>query len=191
MNVLMKMWQRKGPKTAAAGTAIVLFLDAVSSGRTVINRLSVLVGATAHKLSVMQVLGKDKIRAAAAAAQAVVKIAEANALGIATGDYCAVEMFDGTFHVGTVTVGVAADGLKPITFASNLPKAVAENARLLWFDLPATHEQVDLAANGRTTFEAEYGYFGANERGEPLLLHIDNATNASVLESVICPIIDA
>lgn len=194
MNALIRRWNRVGAKTAAAGTPIVVGLDPAGSfGRIIIQRLSVACGATAETLTVMQVLGKDKVTALAAAGQKILKIAEANALGIAANDYLGLQLADGRIQFSKVTaVGAAVDGEIPVTVEDNLLNYIEANSGLFYFGAPADgHEQETLAANATTVFEAEYGYFGANEKGHPILLHINNITNAATLKAVVFPTIDA
>lgn len=194
MEALVKRWQRSGPKTAAANTAYVVLLESQDSGRVIVNRLSILNQGTAQTLSVMQVLGRSKLAANALAAQAVVKLANAEVtrLGLVNGDWLAIRLIDGSYHVNTVTVGAADSGgagFTNITFASTLPKAAETGGRVFFFDVPASHEQVAIPVSSTTTWESDYGYFGANEIGDPLLLHVNNPTAASTLQACVCPVI--
>lgn len=193
MEALVRRWQKKGPVTANAGTAYTVLCEPGSDfGRVIINRLTITNQGTAHTLSVMQVLNRSKTGAAANASQAVFKLtdAEVTRLGIATGDWVSVEMFDGSFHTATVTVGASSGGLTTITMASNFAKAVNLNAKVFFFDLPASHEQITVPTSATTTYESDYGYFGANEKGDPILIHVTNTVAASTINAIICPVID-
>ena len=194
MNALMKRWRRLGPFTEAFGTPIVALLDPESAyGRIIINRLSILEQGTAHTLTVMQVLGRDKVAVGGATGQATFKILSANATGMAANDYLVIRGIDGRCFVGVVSV-VGADiaGVRIITLAANLTYAVEAGAEIYFFGVIGDgHEQRLLTVSSTNTFESEYGYFGANQRGEPMLLHIGNATAAATIQAVVCPTIDA
>lgn len=191
MEALVKRWQRKGPATEAIATAYTILLESGDYGRVIVNRLTITNAGTAHTLSVMQVLGKAATFVAAAAAQAEFYMSDAFsvALGIATGDWVGVHLFDGSIQVGTVTKGASAGGKTLFTLDANFTKAVNLNAKILYFGLPASHEQVTVPINATTTYESDYGYFGANEIGDPVLLHVNNIVAASTIKAVVCPII--
>jgi hypothetical protein len=190
MDFLVKRWQRFGPKTAVAGTPWVLGIPSSDFGRAIINRLTILNGATANVLSIMQVKGRDKVTVGGATGQAKFKIASANPCGIAVNDWLGIVGIDGTVFYDVVSaVAAPSGGNIEITMTANLAKAVEADARIFFFDLPAIHEQITLPTTAETTYQSDYGYFGADEIGDPILLHCNNATNATTLKAAIAPII--
>lgn len=192
-----------GRITQSAGTKIVRVVEPSSGAFTVLTYLEVTVGATAHTLTVMKPLGVTTLSAAAAAAQAVINLTadpgdytgvQTADNGIAANDRLIIELPDGTFHQDIVSsVATLA-----ITMTNNIPTGGAAAGAKVWFygveansspfDALA-HAVYTLPANGTKIFggspgDSIAGWFGSNAREEPLLLIIDNATNASVLERV-------
>lgn len=183
-------WKRKGGITASAGTAITALLDPGSlRGRVVVTRMAVKAGATAQTLTVMQVLSKYRIAAAAASGQKVIKFAEND---FAANDFVAIKMPSGIHQLFTVA-SVATKGdddLYPVTLSANLPVELPLGAAVCFFGAPGDgHESVAIAASDVTQMQSDEGYFGANEMGEPLLMHLTNATNAATIEAINYPII--
>jgi len=183
-------WKRKGGLTASAGTAITALLDPGSlRGRVVVTRMAITAGATAQTLTVMQVLSKYRIAAAAASGQKVIKFAEND---FAQYDFVAIKMPSGIHQLFTVA-SVATkgdDGLYPVTLSANLPVALEPGTAVCFFGVPSDgHEQVAIGASATSKFESDEGYFGANEMGEPLLIHLTNATHAATIDAINYPII--
>jgi len=183
-------WKRKGGLTADAGTAITALLDPGSlRGRVVVTRMAIKTAATAQTLTVMQVLSKYRIAAAAASGQKVIKFAEND---FAQNDFVAIKMPSGIHQLFTVA-SVAAKGdddLYAVTLSANLPVELPLGAAVCFFGVPSDgHEIVAIAASGVTQMQSDEGYFGANEMGEPLLMHLTNATNAATIEAINYPII--
>lgn len=183
LNILQ--WRRKGPFTEAANTAIVALLEpGTIRGRLIITRLAIKTLATAHVLTVMQVLGKFLTASDAAAGQKVVNMVAGH--GFAANDILAIKMPNGKYEKYTVA-SVATDA---VTLVENLSALVPAKSVVCFFGVPADgHEQVTLLANTENEFESSEGYFGANEFAEPMILHVNNVTNASVIQAVNCPII--
>jgi len=183
-------WKRKGGLTATAGTAITALLDPGSlRGRVVVTRMAIKTAATAQTLTVMQVLSKYRIAAAAASGQKVIKFAEND---FEADDFVAIKMPSGIHQLFTVA-SVAAKGdddLYPVTLSADLPVALEPGTAVCFFGAPSDgHEQVALGTNTVTKLQDSEGYFGANEMGEPLLMHLTNATNAAKIEAINYPII--
>ena len=183
-------WKRKGGLTAPAGTAITALLDPGSlRGRVVVTRMAIKAGATAQTLTVMQVLTKLRIGAAAAAGQKVIKVADDV---FAANDFMAIKMPSGIHQLFTVAsvAAVGDDGLYPVTLSANLPVALELGTAICCFGAPGDgHESVAITASEVTQMQSDEGYFGANEMGEPLLMHLTNATNAATIEAINYPII--
>jgi len=183
-------WKRKGGLTATAGTAITALLDPGSlRGRVVVTRMAIKAAATAQTLTVMQVLSKYRIAAAAASGQKVIKFAEDD---FAANDFVAIKMPSGIHQLFTVA-SVAAKGdddLYAVTLSANLPVELPLGAAVCFFGAPNDgHESVAIAADGVTQMQSDEGYFGANEMGEPLLMHLTNATHAATIQAINYPII--
>lgn len=191
-----------GKKTASAGTKIVQLIEPRAGAYTNLSYLEYTAGATAHVLTVMKPLGTTTLSAAAAAAQAVVNITadpgdytgvQTADNAIAASDRVVVELSDGTFHLDTVS---SVSSLA-ITLATVLPIAASSGAKFWFFGVEANtnpfdaraHETFNLDASGTTVLGSEQagdiGFFGSNRAYEPLILSIDNATNAGVLERVV------
>lgn len=125
---------------------------------------------------------------------------------IAASDYCVYKTADGNYVVDTVSsVSTLA-----ITMATNVPAGTVAAGAFFWFygvaanTNPATgraHEAFTLPASTTTYFgsdagEGLAGFFETipglsglsswplNGQNEPLIIYIDNATNAGVLEKV-------
>jgi hypothetical protein len=167
-----------GYKTEAAGTAIFKLVDPVEGFRTVIKRVTVLTGATAHALVVMRPFKKVVTTAEAAAAQKVIAISE-DPGSIAANDYCVVRLKDGTYQLNKV----ASVNTLEITFTDNWTAIVEEGAPV-WFmgAVGDAHASYVLAANTENNFESEGGQFIGNGAGSPMVLYIANATNASIIQ---------
>lgn len=182
-------WKRKGGLTATAGTAITALLDPGSlRGRVVVTRMAIKNGATAQTLTVMQVLSKYRIAAAAASGQKVIKFVEND---FAASDFVAIKMPSGIHQLFTVaSVAKGDDDLYAVTLSANLPVELPLGAAVCFFGATSDgHESVAIAASEVTQMQSDEGYFGANEMGEPLLMHLTNATHAATIEAINYPII--
>lgn len=190
-----------GRLTQAANTKIVRCIEPHAGAFTCLTYTEVRIGATAHILTVMKPMGKTTLSAAAATGQAVVNITEdpGNYTGwgtadnnIATSDFCAVECDDGQIHFGTITLSTLE-----VTFAGNLPGAASAGNRFWWYGVETDVNPIDGLAHPRFTLSASgtqiygdapgdaiAGWMNSNRLEEPLLMVIDNGTNASTLERV-------
>lgn len=173
--------------TESAGTPIVQQVEPMAGYRTILQRLTVKTGATEHELTVMQVLGRTVASAAAAASQKVLDI-EADPGSIASGDYCMVQLADGSFQTNEVDSVSTLE----ITFVDDWTAAIEAGAKVWFFGAPSDdHADYVLPANTETTYESEFGWIVAARRKEPLLLYIANATNASVIQGGVAAYVDA
>jgi hypothetical protein len=164
-------------KTESANTAIESLISPVGGYRTVLTRLTITTAATEHTLTVMRPLAVVVTTALAAAGQKVVKISS-DPGSIAQHDLCVLALSDGTFQLNKVNSVSTLD----ITFTTNLSAAMSQGAKVYFLGVTTDgHEQAVLAANTENTFESEVGYFVANAAGYPMVLSVDNATNASVI----------
>lgn len=164
--------------TEAAGTAIYSLVEPVQGLKLVIQRLTILNDATAQTLTVMRPLNKVLTTAAAAADQKVINISEDPA-SIAANDYCVVRLSDGTYQMNKVdSVSSLA-----ITFTDNWEASILSGAAVWFFGITTDgHSQYAIDADSEVTFESDYGYFVANNTGYPIILSINNATDACIIE---------
>jgi len=178
-------WKRKGPFTAVAGTAYRALLDPNPiMGRVIITRLSVTTLATAHTLTVMQVKNKYLLTANAAAGQKVIAVPDGTKF--VQNQVVCIKMPNGRYEMYTVNTIDANN----VTLYENLSAAVPAKTVVANMGLVTDgHEQVPLGAAATHVFESGEGYFGADEPGDPIVLHVNNATNASKINGVNCPII--
>ena len=170
--------------TALADTAFLQHLEPLSVYRQIVTRLTILCAATAQTLTVMQALARTTTSASALASQKVINLTADPGIGtvaggIASGDYCIVELTDGTHQVNLVdSVSTLA-----ITFIDDFSQAVKSGAKVYFYGTAANgHEQVAVASGGETTFESSEGWFVAKNAGYPLLFHLNNITNACILQ---------
>src|SRR5690606_19039441 len=179
-----------GAKTANANTAIV---GLIPPNKFAFTRLMYVIyncGSTAHTLRFMKCVGRTTLASAAASGQAVGNLAaqpsyngRASVAGnIATSDYGAVRLSDGSIHFGILTVSTLA-----VTFGSSLPVAAAAGADFWTFGAigEAGHAQ-HLVTASKARPENEYsspsGIFGSDGVDEPLLIYSNNASNAGTIE---------
>jgi len=200
MNAPVLQWKRHKGGTAAAGTAIKCLIDPGNlRGRSVITRMAILNQATVQTLTIMQVLSKFRIHAAAVAGQAVIRFLDTSVpvATMAALDQIAIKMPNGKHELYQVTsvsaVSVIADdtlGTYTVTLTANLSAALEAGAAVCFFGVSTDgHEQVSIPASTTTVMAAEDGYFGANEMGEPLLVYLNNITAAATIQGINCPII--
>ena len=179
---------RLGSKTAAAGTAIVRTIDPYKTAMpparyfTRLSSFSYRAGATAHTLTVMKPIAATTLASAAAAAQPVIALT-ADPGSIAANDYLVIEKPDGTFHTAVVLSVAGLD----ITLTANVPAGGFATGAKVWFlGVPgdqSADDKYELPASA-TTRLADYvaGWNASVDRYEPIVLHVDNATNAGVMQ---------
>lgn len=197
-----------GRITQTAGTVITRLIEPHPDAWTRITSVTVNTAATAHILTLLRPLGRTRFSADAAAAQQVVNISadpgdypsgvRTADNAIAANDYVAYQAADGTFVLDTVSsVATLA-----ITLATNLPTGGVKEGEYFWFfgivtdtnpnDAQA-HPRFNLLANTQTILgrDANLGTIPDHKlldigRGtfQPLVLVVDNGTNASTIESV-------
>ncbi|MCF7946700.1 MAG: hypothetical protein K9K80_02075 [Spirochaetia bacterium] len=166
-------------KTESAGTDILRLVEPRDTAdKAVVVRLEVTCGATAQTLSVMRPSAVAFADGAAEASQKDITLDE-DPGSIASNDYIAVQLTDGSYQVQKVD---SVAGLV-VTCLADFSAAVEDGAKVFFFGAPAdNHEQMAIAADGQTTYESDNGVFVANEPGYPILFHLTNATNAAVLD---------
>ena len=178
-NILANSMAPLGRATDTENTAYTQLISPRLGSRIAVVRATFTVAATAHTLTVLRPISLVLTAAAAAKDQADLVFAAADVDGWEASDYCAIELEDGTYQLNTVD----SESEGTVTFSADLDKAVKEGARVFYFgDENDDHETAALTDDSEVSFESEYGYFIANNPGWPVLLHVDNATNASTLE---------
>jgi len=182
-----------GRHTESAGTIIQENIQGKDGHTAAMLRAAVTTGATAHTLSFMYAEGtgtRTTASAAAAAGQKVLNVTDApkDPAGNATasGDVIAYQLSDGTWQFDTV------DSLstKAITLTTNIgTAAVLEGAKVRIFGVIADGAvfTLTLTASGAPNSWGDGGdpIIVCPYVGDPMVVQIDNATNASVLEHML------
>lgn len=183
-----------GKKTESAGTAIQRLVGGRKGMFTHLLGVRYTAGATAHVLTVMRGQSYAKVAADAAAAQkdVVVDAALTDGAGnaIASGDIMAIQKPDGTWIFDTVASWAATT--LTITMTTNLPTGgVSNGARVVSYGVPGDsgHSEYtfDLGASGTTTIpggEVVGSVVRSSRDHEPLILSVNNVTNAGTLNDV-------
>lgn len=183
-----------GRKTAAAGTAITQLIPPKRGAKSLLDKISVATGTTAHVLTALQALGRTVLTAdVAAGANPLALAADPGPAGnaLAAGDFVVVGKPDGTFLLTTVAGGTATAP----TLTGNVPAGGLKAGAVLWhFGVPGdtvpyhggTHPQYDLVASVTNVYDnaSGNGVIASNYNYEPLVLHIDNAAVASTIRQV-------
>lgn len=196
-----------GRKTENAGTVIVQMIEPWPGAMTRITGLRVSTAATAHILTMLRPLNMTTASAAVAAGGTSLVLSaqpgDFNALGtvatadnnIATNDYVVYQNADGSYVGEIVTVSSLT-----LTITAAATGGILAGAPVWFFGIvsdtnPANnqaHPRFNLGASTTTTFSRADGLTTIPDhrnmnvgRGcnQPLLLIIDNGTNASTIES--------
>ena len=186
-----------GVHTENAATPINSLVPPRRNCHARIKRVNYTPGATSHTLYAMRPLARTTASAAASASQAVVNLTAdpgtgTVAGGIAANDWCVLELADGTFQLNKV----ASVATLAVTFTDNLSAAMVSGARVWFLGAPANgHATFSLPTGSTTTLPADASgssnmlgtdLAGTDGPDEPLVLHIDNVTNAGTLNSASC-----
>lgn len=195
-----------GRATASANTVINVLVPPRNNKKTKLDKYVVTTGATAHTLTILRPLNRVKLALAAAASQAVIVLAAdpgiylgkvvANNL-ITTNDWLVLQLPDGTYSIVRVHSSTApvtnADGTVNVTLTANLGVLGAKQFALCWFmgiitdtdpQTGEAHPIFTLKASGTNSDTGNGGSLCESLRQfDPLILQIDNATNASTLEN--------
>ncbi len=193
-----------GRKTQSFGTKINILMPPDRKKKSKLTYYAVTTSTTAHTLTVLRALNVVLLTADAAASQAVVVLASdpgsyttkrtANNL-LAAGDYLVFECPDGTFLFDTVSSVVTnGDGTVSVTMATSLPTLGLKARSRCWFlgvaadvdpQTAIAHPVFTLAASSYNSQRASEGSLVETLLvNSPLLIQCDNATVASVIESV-------
>lgn len=189
-----------GRLTQSAGTAIVRTIapkkqraGGRQTWRTRIVAIRYTAGLTAHTLTIMRPLGTTTLTAAAAASATVINIAadaQAPSAGgaLAANDYLVLELSDGTFQ--TVTVSSVAS--LAITIGTALTASMLSGAKVWCMGIATDHNDtyalgasaVTILDGYQLTGRRNIGLVASQFRYEPIIVYVDNITNAGVLEQV-------
>lgn len=184
-----------GQKTATAGTRIRRLIPPLAANTTRLNKFKYRTTGTAHTATVLRSIGSTYATTAANAGQADVIVAAdpgPAGNGIAAGDLIAIRTnSDGITRLYVVSSWASVT--RAITFTTNLTVAVAVRDMVWDFGVesdtdPVTGEAqqaygLPAATNPQeTTYEQDtVGINASNNVYEPLLISVDNATNAGVI----------
>lgn len=179
-----------GTLTATAGTVINLLIPPRRGAVTRVPQVRYTAGATAHTLTALRSLGRTKASAAAATGQAVVNVTanpgpSGNAL--AANDWVAIRhSADGITRLYRVSSITAL----AVTMTVNFAVAVAPGDDVWMMGaagdtdprIGAAHPAFALASGATTTLADDTtGVACSHAQDEPVLLQVDNATNAGTL----------
>jgi hypothetical protein len=179
-NILANSINYIEPATEAANTEYTSLIQPRVNSRIAVVRATFTVDSTGHTLVVMRPIGEELVFADgdANSGQKVLDIDE-DPGSIASGDYCVVELSDGTYQLNEVD---SVSSLE-ITFIDNFDEDVKDGARVFFLGAPSDdHEKAELGSSSEVTFESVYGYFIGSEIGYPVVFYVANATDASKLE---------
>ncbi len=184
----------EGILTAAAGTPIRRLLPPVPNGTTRLMRLAYAAGLTAHTLTALRPIGRTSFTAAAAAGGIVVTVArDPGPTGnpLAANDLLAIRETDGITRLYTVqSVSALA-----VTLTTALVAGESATSGTMWnFGILSdtdpvigtAHPTWTLPASATTTYADDTaGVVAGHVRDSPVLLSIDNVTNAGTLRQTV------
>jgi hypothetical protein len=177
-----------GTLTAVAGTAIRYLIQPNVNGKVRASKMVYTAAATAHTATFLRPLGRTTTTAATDAAGTVINLAADPGVtgnGIAANDLLAIRETDGITRLYTVS---SVSSLA-ITLSSGLTAGVASGGKVWNFGVTgdtnpadgAAHPAFALASGGATTFTDDNGFVGTFVRDDPLLLSVNNLSNAGTL----------
>lgn len=180
-----------GKKTATAGTKIRRLLPPIAGKFTRLSTVKYTPGVTSHVLTGCRPIGKTTLAAAAAAGQAVVVCnAQPGSSGndLAANDLVAIQETDGITRLYVVS---SVASFPSVTLTGNLTAGGAANANLWNYGIESdtdpvigeAHPTWDLTTGAQRSFTDDTGGVVASHvPNSPILLSVDNATNAGVLD---------
>lgn len=189
----------RGKRTETAGTRIRALVPGDPNGFTYLTFVRYTAGATGHTLTMMR--GQTHAKAAASAAAAAVAIVVDTAMldgagnALAAADLVAIELDDGSWHLGIVDTGGWNGTTKTITLTSGtaIPagRSVPAGAAVISYGVAgdANHANYTLTAgSGATTNYPAVANAGplakSPYRNSPIIVDSDNASNAGTIEAV-------
>ena len=188
-----------GQKTANDGTKIRQLIPPLVANTTRINLFTYSTAGTAHTATILRSLGNTTVTTAAAAGQPdIIVTADPGPAGngIATGDLIALRTaVDGVTRLYVVSAWASVT--RTITFTTNLTVAAARGDMVWDFGVESDTDPVTgvaqqtyalpAASNPETTSFSQdtVGINAGNNVYEPLLISVDNATNAGMIQQVV------
>lgn len=178
-----------GKQTQTAGTAIVACANGKPGAYTNVIKFASTAGATAHTGYLMRDASATTLSSAAAASQAVINVAAALTDGggnaIASGDYVAVQLDNGNWHVATFSSAASL----AYTLGSNLPSAASSGNKVFCYGVVGdsfhTNYSYTLTASAQVVVpsgDVTGCVVRGRSLGAPVLFYNANATNASTLD---------
>jgi len=188
-NVYLENIKTYGYQTESASTQIDVDIDPIDGKRVAIRSFGMTCGATATTVTFMQALGETTTTAAVAsnATTGFIGTAEFQTSdnAIATGDYIAIELDDGTYQYTTVATGSYDD----FSISAALTDTVAAGNKVwgfgLYSDSQATggHIRYYLTASTSHTEDLDGGIFYGAAKGYPMKAwHANDAAAAGSVD---------
>ena len=175
--------------TEAAATTIKEYLDGKDGKRLALIGYDYTAAATAHVMSIMfpgAAAGcRNTVDGGAAITQKVIDVntAPVDPAGnaVAASDVVAYKVTGNTWEWNTV----ASLATKAVTHATNVAVAILDGAAYMVFGIPADGARAIQALPASVTTSRYAGiYFTAPQKGDPIHISIDNATNAGFLNAM-------
>lgn len=185
----------RGKLTQTAGTRIQWLMGGLGNLFTHINFLRVTTGATAHTITLMRGASRTTCATALAAAGTALVVAAALTDGagnaIAANDFIGIRLDNGDWHLTSISAWDAPTLTATLTTAIPTGRSVLKGARVTCYGVAgdAMHSSYQLnsgagATNNWPAVTTEgSSLVKATYKGEPIMIDIDNATNASTLEA--------
>lgn len=174
--------------TETAGTAITENIPAIDGFRLALKNMEYLAAATAHTASFMYAEGTGSRNTAASAASAAQKDivctdAPKDPAGnaAAANDILAYQCTDGTWEFNTV----ASLASSTITCTNNLAKPIAAGAKVLVLGVVGDNKSQKLRMTASVATKPNELAIVHPYVGEPMVLSIDNLTNAGFLYNLV------
>lgn len=178
-----------GKLTQTAGTAIVQYANAKPGAYTNVVKFASTAGATAHTGYLMRDASTTTLSSGAAASQAVANVTAALTDGggnaIASGDYVAVALDNGNWHVTTFSSAATL----AYTLAVNFPSAAASGNKVFCYGVvgDSFHANYSFTLTASAQVVVPSGDVTAcvvrgRSLGAPVIFYNANATNASTLD---------
>jgi len=182
-NVYLEDVASYGFKSAAPDTAITQFIPGQAGKRIAIRAWGAQSGATATYLYFMRVLGRTVTSAATASGVKSASLTAATYGGatLATNDWLAFEMDDGSTHFTYVTGGTY--GLIVVNDAFDDTIASGNRVFALMAYGDAGHIKYKLATSAQTTVELDGGVYYADAKRDPMIaMHLNDAVVAGSID---------
>jgi len=175
-----------GSKTETADTVILRVVPARVGARATVLSWAYKSGTTAHTLTFLTCMDETTVSSDAASGQAVVNVARVPTAGdgslLAANDFAVLQHEDGTWGGYKVS---SISGLA-VTFTGNLTAKVLKGTKFFFHAAPGDHSDraVSTVASTEHIFgggDSRHVACAATKKGQPILIHSNNATAAGVL----------